>query len=380
MYRIRFFTYMPLTLVIIFITLMPINAQTTTPKSDRKRTTSMISLLKVQGKEQPIRGINLAWLNGMYRHDFGINPLHKDWGFSFNSNDLSRYFDDIQRMNLNVVRIWVFEDLEGLIFDKEGYVASLDENLVQNFDTAVKLAQNKDLSLYLALANNYRLSCNTGGFPDIVTDTQARKSYLERAVKPFVERYKGNKAIFAFDIMNEPEGEIAGNKGNWRNDGYNWNQMQVFIRENASAIHSADPTRLVSCGSGWHGPANIKNGLYSKLGLDFYDFHEYRNDGYLPRVSDLNVDRPVIIGEFNQDNQKEIHNDRVQNDAVAAFLRNARDGGYAGAIVWYYDHPGTKKESFLSILQGNGSADWRPACYTLRDFHWEQPNTKPKVR
>ncbi len=328
-------------------------------------------LLKIDGKYQAVRGINLAWLNGCYGHDFGHLPAHLGWGVSFSRNDLDDDFADMARMNLNVVRIWVFESLEGLQFDRNGLVNGLDPDLTRNFDTALELARKHGLHLYLCLANDFLKSCRKVNAKDIVADEQARRAYLDKAVRPFVARYKGDSAVFAFDIMNEPEQDIAGPTGNWGRDGHTWTTMRLFIRENATLIHEVDAERLVSCGSGWHPSGeNIKAGRYSGLGLDFYDLHEYRNDGQLPPVRELGVDLPVVVGEFNQNNQKEVEDDELQRRAVESFLRHARDGGYAGAIYWDYGYSKAEGIAFLRILRGRGSAAWRPAAAILRDFNW----------
>jgi hypothetical protein len=327
-------------------------------------------LLRIDGVYRPVKGINLAWLNGQYGHDFGLSPVNPQWGVHFDKGDLARYFDDMARMDLSVVRIWVFEDLEGLRFDGEGYIEGIDPRLLDNYEVALALAREKGLHLYLCLTNNVGKTCRQLGVRDIIADPTARGRYLDRAVKPFVARFKGDGGVFAFDIMNEPEGEVAGRTGNWKDDGYSWSVMRSFIRDNVRAIHGADPRRLVSCGSGWHSFENIKAGIYSGLELDFYDFHVYRNDGRLPPVRELGVDRPVLIGEFNQDNQKEVEDDALQRRAVEAFLRGARDGGYAGALFWDYGHPKAGGVAFLRILRGRGSGEWRPAAAILRDFRW----------
>ena len=346
---------------------------------------SVAAYLKVGDSKQPVKGINLAWLNGAYRHDFGADPLHPDWAIDFNENDVSKYFADMKRMRLNVVRIFVFEDLEGLVFEN-GYVSRLDEKLSTNFEKTVKLAAANDLCLYLTLAHNFGAICRQGGFKDIVTDQAARRKYIENAVKPFVSMLKGNKAVFAFDIMNEPEQEVAGNTGNWRTDGCPWEQMRSFIKDNTRAIHEVDRNRLVSCGSGWHSCENLKKGLFTGLNLDFYDFHEYRNDGFLPPVSELKLDRPVLIGEFNfeingQTPESDLDNDDLQERAVKAFLRKAKDGGYAGALMWDYAWPGVKGVARgHSVLRGSGNANWRPAGYALRDFEWVSIKKMPEKK
>lgn len=326
-------------------------------------------LLPVGGKLQRVHGINLAWYNGAYGHDFGLSPLHPQWGIAFSEQGLDECFADMQQMNLNVCRIWVFEDLEGLQFDSSGYVKGIHPSLITNFNIAAKLAEKRNLQLYLALSAGFRKSIREGGFRDIIADSVARRHYLENAVIPFIENFRGNPNIFAIDVMNEPEGEMKGPQGNRSEDGYSAEIMQEFIQSSAAAVKRADAKRLVSCGSGWHGPENIKAGFYRNLGLDFYDFHQYNNDGTLPPISSLKVDRPVLVGECNQDNDLPLIDDALQTKAIRGFLENAKREKYAGVVVWYYDHRNNKSDQrFLSLLQGGGSKKLRPAAEVLRDF------------
>lgn len=327
----------------------------------RSRTAGGARLLKIGGKYEHVRGINLAWLNGACGHDFGRMPAHPDWGVAFDPDDLDRYFADMRRMGLNVVRIWVFEACEGLLFDAGGCVRGIDPGLLKNFDVAVKLASGHGLHLYLCLGAGYAEACRSVKAGDILADPRARQAYLEHAVAPFVARYKGDPIVFAIDIYNEPQFEAM--------DGTTWAVMRSFLRENATAIHRADPKRLVSCGVG---AEEIRAGRMSGLGLDFYDVHRY-GDGGLPTVAELGVKTPVLLGEFGPGNQAKGQDDEAQKAAVENFLRNARDGGYAGAVYWDYAYPGIRVESNLNILRGGGSAEWRPAAYVLRDFRWDEP-------
>jgi Cellulase (glycosyl hydrolase family 5) len=363
-------------LSVIAVVIMLVGLVTTVLAQSRSRLRE--HLLKIDGKYQPVRGMNLAWLNGCAGHDFGHLPEHPDWGVCFNANDLDNYFADMNRMNVNVVRIFAFESLEGLQFDQKGYVNGLDPELVRNFDTTLVLAKSHGLHLYLCLANDFRNACGRTKVKDIVGDPKALRAYLDNVVRPFVTRFKGDSAVFAFDIMNEPEQDIAGPTGNYRSDGHAWTTMRSFIRANATLIHSVDPKRLVSCGSGWHASGeNIKAGRFSGLGLDFYDLHEYRNDGYLPSVDELGVSLPVLVGEFGPDNQQKDRNDERQKGAVEDLLRSARDGGYAGAAYWSYEYPNVDGAHLLAILRGGGSGEWRPAGYVLRDFSWERTSPVP---
>ena len=348
---------------------LSLNAQKRPPKKPKP----VNSLLMVGGTPQHIKGINLTWLNGAYGHDFGHLPNHPDWGISFNEPDLTNYFSDMRRMDLNVVRIFVFEDLEGLVFDKDGYVTGLDPTLLSNFDKAMKIAREKKLHLYLSLANNFSKACVRSNYKNIIVNQIARSRYVENAVKPFAKRYKEDNTIFAFEVMSEPEHEVAGDRGNWTKDGCSWEQMRAFIKHNVGAIHSVDKRRMVSCGSGWHSYENLKDGYYNNLGFDFYDYHERLNDDYraLP-VAELNLDRPVIIGEFNIPPDQNYGEERQKRE-FAEFLQKIKANGYVGALVWNYDFPGQheKESKELSMLRGDGSAEWKPACYILRDFKWK---------
>lgn len=124
---------------------------------------------------------------------------------------------------------------------------------------------------------------------------------------------------------------------------------------------------------------NVKSGYFSGLGLDFNDIHEYNTDGKLPPASSLGVRLPVLLGEFNADG-KDAANDDVQRQTVERFLGCARDGGYVGAIYWYYDFPWCENTSGMQIVQAHGSSAWRPAAYVLRDFQWNVPKTTLRRR
>jgi hypothetical protein len=336
-------------------------------------------LLKIDGQPQYVRGINLAWLNDAYGHDFGHSHEHPDWGVAFDSNNIDSYFSDMARMNVNVVRIFVFEGLEGLQFDADGYVESIEPLMLDNLDTTLRIAKAHGLHLYLCLANDFLMGCKRTRAKDITSNPKARQAYLTHVVKLFTVHFKGDPGIFAFDIMNEPEQDVSGPSGWKPKEGCPWSVMRSFIRDNSLTIHNADPKRLVSCGVASEFGENIRKGIYSGLGLDFYDYHEYRNDGVVPPVAKLGTNLPVIIGEFSSNSNDRPRDDELQKSAVGKFLHNIRDGGYAGAAYWDYSCPRHPAGDNLRILRGEGSSEWRPAAYVLRDFQWDK-NTVERNR
>ena len=141
--------------------------------------------------------------------------------------------------------------------------------------------------------------------------------------------------------------------------------MRSFVNTGAAYIRKADPTRKVSVGGGC--PLDAEHcGRYLGLNVDFYDFHVYRTDGYLPPVSSLGLDKPVLIGEFSV-SVEDCQDDQKLKQGVETFLRNAERGGYMGALYWCYGYPGSKSPR-MQLLKGHGSSEWRPAAHVFGNF------------
>ncbi len=61
-------------------------------------------------------GLNLAWIGGAYDHDFANNPLHPEWGQSYDPSESERVVADYVEAAIPLMRLWVFEGQEGLPF------------------------------------------------------------------------------------------------------------------------------------------------------------------------------------------------------------------------------------------------------------------------
>jgi hypothetical protein len=200
----------------------------------------------------------------------------------------------------------------------------------------------------------------TTGRTDFLENSTLLNAFLNNAAIPLTNRYKGNKSVFAFDTMNEIDGLVAGDSGNYTNTGATWAQAEAYVKTVAAAIHKADPSRLVTTSTGYHTWTNIQN--FKGLGLDFYDFHVYADNGYVPTVASLNVDKPIYMGESGQGTDEV--SDSLQNTAEANFLSNTDSGLYAGLGIWDYDYCGAN--DIYQLLESNCS--WRPVGNTILDF------------
>ena len=314
--------------------------------------------LKIDGKYQPIRGINAPLINGHF-----LSNLKHPAGWTFDPVWLDKgVFSDMEWLHANVLRIWIFlfddnQAPNGLLFDQQGYVTGVDPRFLTNLEVCLKLAQKHKLSLYFCVCNPVYVIKSKQ--QDIFTNEKARNAYYRNGIGPFVRWLKDKPAVFAVDLVNEPEwGSEPGQ--HWKP--YSMPVVRSFIEQGIATVKRTDPKRLVSFG-GLGLPAGDPRCYEWMRGLniDFLDLHVYDNEGDLPEISALDPRIPVLLGEFgDEDAGNRSRNDVVLNRSVTNFLNNAAKKGYAGTFFWEYP----------SITGELGR--WRPVSYIIRGFYAQE--------
>jgi hypothetical protein len=133
-------------------------------------------------------------------------------------------------------------------------------------------------------------------------------------LRPLLEQYGEEPSILAWDVMNEPE---------WIKT-VDATDLRTWLSECVALIHSTThhPVTIGSAGARWRD-------RYVDLDLDFYQVHWYDSLKHQPSldtpVSQLDFDRPVLLGEFPTRGSK-----RAPDEIVEA----ARAAGYSGAFYW----------------------------------------------
>ena len=331
-----------------------------------------------------IKGVNLPWLDGQYDHDIGTNP-NDDSTCTFDAAHINQYFAGIHALGMTVVRIWLMENEQGLLLDANGNVSGLEPLFLTNLDKIVALAKANNISLYLTLLNG------NDDFEEYLTNPNTQALFISKAVKPLAARYKGNPAIFAIDVNNEIDAMVAPTQPDSNGFGNcTWAEVKTYIKNTATAIHTADPTRLVSCSAGFDVWYNLYQ--FQGQGLDFYDFHEYKDDPtvassnpdyfpVIPPAASLNLDKPIIIGECGQ--LSTTYSDSIQSNCILKFLSSAQTNGYSGVLPWdycvsEYPPPAAGKQDFLSMNTWTYDADRnvtsfeaaRPVCASVRNWNY----------
>jgi hypothetical protein len=314
---------------------------------------------------QLILGVNLAWLDGAFGHDFGHDPRHPDWGVAYDPDHIDALLGFAEAAGVRLLRVWVFESCEGLMFDAGGVTTGIDPTFLANFDDFVRRrVPAHDVKLYLTLLAAQSLAdCPAA---PVLPAGPARDELFARALRPFVARYGDSPWVWGIDLMNEPEAAVGGSTGNW-GDGTSWDVMRDFLAAGARLVREAAPGVAVSAGSGWHGEANVRDGRFSGLGFSHLDWHAYADDGALPSYASLGRHARVLLGEGGQ--AGEAYDDALLAAVLRRMLSDAATQGYWGILPWYLDHPGSRDH--LTLLDPASSYEalrGRPALDEIRKF------------
>ena len=275
-------------------------------------------------------GANLPWVG--YGTDIGASAWFPAGGLSTQTaaiDLLERTLAALAADGLSIVRTFLLCDARsGVRFDADGVPAGLDEAVFPDMDALLAAARRHGIRLMPVLLDfllcapvRIMRGVQLGGRSRLLMDPAARGALVDRVIRPIVERYGDDAAIFAWDVMNEPEWCVA--RGPLpRRTRVSFDVLQNLLGRAVRCVHEA-ARQPVTIGSA--DTANLE--LVRPLGLDFYQVHWYERFGWaaLERsVSDLGLgDRSVMLGEFPG-----------RGPAVVDVLDTAKRAGYAGALVW----------------------------------------------
>jgi hypothetical protein len=260
--------------------------------------------------------------------------------FDFEQLELERDFQAIKSLTdgkLSVARVFIFADGRAAPeFANDGSVTEFDKFFYQDFDELVSIAARNGIMLMPVLLDF--LWCDRakevsrvqlGGHSDIIKNLSKRRTFLDRALKPLLQRYGTNPTIFAWDIINEPEWVMEGVPEEIPEgldpEFVTVQQMRDFVKACAEYVHRYTSHRA-TVGSArqmwlryWRG-----------LGLDLYQFHWYdhfSSEEPFPwrSYSELGLDKPCIIGEVPTS---------TTNYSAREYLDAALELGYSGLLFW----------------------------------------------
>jgi len=275
-------------------------------------------------------GVNLPWIR--YGTDVGASRWFPKGGFGQHPaalDELDRALAAIAADGIAVVRMFLLCDARsGVRFDSNGVPLGIDDALLADIDALVAAARRRRVGLMPVLLDFHLCGpqkmingVQIGGRSRLIADRAAGAAFIDRVIRPVVERYGHDDAVIAWDIINEPEWCLRGGPL-FRRTAVSFPALQTFLGEAVQCVKRvARQPVTIGCAGTW------RLDLVTPLGLDFYQVHWYDRFGWaaLARpVAELGLgDRPVILGEF-----------AGRSTRIADLLHAAKEAGYEGALVW----------------------------------------------
>jgi hypothetical protein len=211
----------------------------------------------------------------------------------------------------------------------------VDDYVFADMDEAVRLANKHNIKIIFVLSDfmlfdkgQMVAGVQIFGRRDMIVNPAKRQELLDNVYKPIFQRYGQNGGIIAWDVINEPEWAMYVHTGEWIvPDRIDHRIMQAYVNQTVGYIHAYT--------SQWATVGSAKRGLlrlWTKSGLDFYQFHYYyKMERQYPLdypAAALHLDKPVIVGEFPT-----LRGNRSVYDYLSIIAKN----GYASALPWSYN-------------------------------------------
>jgi hypothetical protein len=279
-------------------------------------------------------GANFPWLPGGYGWDIGN---HDSWGSKFNEKIVDETFANFAAKKLKILRWFLYCD--GRANPKFDAAAGLfkypDARFMADFDKIMALAKKHDIKIVWSFLDFHwfkKDSANFAAYSKIASDAALQKDFIEKAIMPIVKKYADDGAIFAWEVINEPEWITSNVVAPGAPGAISVAELQALVKNATAAIKSASakPVTVGSAKPQWMY-------LYVNTGIDMFQAHYYDKGSKIPKKIfsafefkkkyNISAATPVILGEFAS---------RGSRYTIGQYINMAKDSGYDGAWVWGY--------------------------------------------
>ncbi len=280
-----------------------------------------------------VNGIYTPWFNGIYGRDIGTGILDNYSRCDFDKNRVGQVLYNCRAIGFDMAKIWLNENLEGMLFDDTGRVTGVEPLFMQNLEIICQMAQDLGLQLgfcVVAHAECVRDKRRYDKYMRFVQVAEETEQYIENWLKPVLslaDRYPS--VVTLIDVYAEPEADAC----LWNlSRGIKWETMKRFINRLADAVKEYNPLLATTVSS--YNPIWLEKGHYGEMHTDYVGADVYNEEGKFPHTLDMVLDRPFMLGEYGLENR--LANDEQQIDAIQKFQENFKRSRVQAAFFWHY--------------------------------------------
>lgn len=221
-------------------------------------------------------GINIPWFDGDYGHDLGNNIAHPNYPVNFNEIRIEFVLQSLVKYKISLLRIWLFENREGLIYDHRGEIIGIDPIFLKNLERLVQLLRQYHIKVYWTLLDaNSIIQDNDSITRSILINPVVTDQFIRYCILPCIEVIQS--VTWGIDLCNEPESIIFNarlNKQQWEKD---WSQVISGLLSLLDGIKERWPYINIGIGSGYDEGTSWNELYRSRIGwkLDIVDIHSH---------------------------------------------------------------------------------------------------------
>ena len=283
-------------------------------------------------------GVNYPWQN--YGEDFGgVQGAHRGVSVPANRDALLQEFARIRETGATVVRWFLFGDGRAGFHCENGIPLRPDDFLFKDISAALQVAEETQLQICFSLIDFLWLQEHAGkraphANEHVLHFAAGREAFLQNVLVPLFREFRGDPAIFAWEIANEPEWAIR-EFHPVPEAKLHIADFRTYAAEVTQAIHEAAEA-AATIGSArllW-----LK--AWAEIGLDFYDAHYYpscEKENHPDLAAQLAalppLDKPLCLGELPAQDPS------APEYSLVNALTTCREAGLAGAAVWRWTKP-----------------------------------------
>jgi hypothetical protein len=314
----------------------------------------------INGKKRFMYGVNFAWskdADANFGTDFGGFSAWSKKGVAAAKAARTTDMTDMKNNGVDVIRWWMFPSIgfaDAIKLDSNKSPTGLGGTTIDDINAALEIAASLDLHIKLTLFSfdNFSPDKEVSGVTSvcikpIITDDTKRAALIANVVVPVakaVEASPNKDRMISWDVINEPEWAITGNDG-YGDQAFDpqstlanvtFAQMETFVKDVVTALHanSKAPVTVGSAAVKWAK-------AWSKVDLDYYDFHWYGwVDQYFPHTKtpkEYGVDdKQVVVGEFPLVPNADTTGQSFGGIKYGKLIDDWAAAGYAGAQGWAF--------------------------------------------